>query len=257
MESASEIDSFMDKIEDELRTQFRKELNSATSNVLETHFHEVDDSEFALEDIEILDLNKSEEDIDLMKYFIPEEPVKQEDGQTPQFNIVNSNNGKSYVVLKTIENIKPKPLLVETNKSGDSDEESLKQDETPRASMSPRPNKSARRALFNEKEGCGICFPDIFYSKQRKVNRRQKYFVCELCNTAYGTKQRIRQHEKESHKKGSIPCLVEDCYKKFATRRGRDDHIINEPHTNYTCDCGKIFKKKFNLKKHKKHCNKK
>ena len=262
LETTFEIDNFMDQLENDLFAQFDKELkeNLKQENEENAYRYQKEMEEFlALEDLE----NQSKEDIEFMKYFNPDETENHKADSSDLPDIVNSN-GKSYVVMKTIEaanNGKTSGMMeIDDNTK---EEQSLQhqpqnwheQNETPKTSCSPKPRKPTRRALFNEKDGCEMCFPEVFYTRQRKVNRSQKYFMCELCGTAFQTKQRIQQHEKQKHKKGGIPCLVEDCYKKFATRRARDDHIITEPHTNHTCACGKIFKKKYNLKKHAKHCN--
>ena len=78
-----------------------------------------------------------------------------------------------------------------------------------------------------------------------------KPYQCERCEAAFATSSSLSRHKGECGK--MIQCM--DCGQEFSGRSSLADHM-RSVHVDlpYDCVCGKRFKWRTNLSRHKKQC---
>ena len=115
---------------------------------------------------------------------------------------------------------------------------------------------------FKHKGGgneCSICerkFKDNYGLKRHLSSHEEKAQHCSICNKNF---KNLKEHSKHCTKeKSEKRYTCHHCDKKYALRRCLKLHIkkTHETTPSYPCCCGKLFKYRSSLNRHKKACPK-
>ncbi|CAG9577059.1 unnamed protein product [Danaus chrysippus] len=89
--------------------------------------------------------------------------------------------------------------------------------------------KTHERVLRGATFRCSYCGKGFFesYSLQahERTHRNERPFVCEICNTSFGTNSSLKRHLKVSHST-SKPFECKTCHRSFVSENIRDRHFI-------------------------------
>ncbi|XP_032525637.2 zinc finger protein 16-like [Danaus plexippus] len=89
--------------------------------------------------------------------------------------------------------------------------------------------KTHERVLRGATFRCTYCGKGFFesYSLQahERTHRNERPFVCEICNTSFGTNSSLKRHLKVSHST-SKPFECTTCHRSFVSENIRDRHFI-------------------------------
>ncbi|XP_046975738.1 zinc finger protein 558-like [Vanessa cardui] len=118
--------------------------------------------------------------------------------------------------------------------------------------------KTHERVLRGATFRCTYCGKGFFeaYSLQvhERTHRNERPFLCEICNTSFGTNSSLKRHLKVSHST-SKPFECATCHRSFVSEAIRDRHALrnhgNPEDFKFLCKLGpcKYLKLK-DLRKH-------
>ncbi|CAB3257398.1 unnamed protein product [Arctia plantaginis] len=117
--------------------------------------------------------------------------------------------------------------------------------------------RHSRGATFR----CTYCAKGFFesYSLQvhERTHRNERPFLCEICNTSYGTNSSLKRHLKVSHST-SKPFECSICHRSFSTEPIRDRHEerVHSKPEDFKFPCKQCDCKYLKLKDLKKHISK-
>lgn len=102
---------------------------------------------------------------------------------------------------------------------------------------------------------CQVChnFYETFGSVERHMNTHFRNYVCELCDSGFVTKQRLKIHGYLMHSRRPQTFSCDVCQKEFVTQQKRKIHVetVHQNVKKYKCNrCEERFNEYFRRHKH-------